>query len=168
MPQTFDEFFRDNYDDVVHNLSRAGCADHVAGDCSQEAFIRAYARWWRVGRMENPAAWVQRVANNIRIDMQRGRVRHQKALSSTAVDWVNEEPMPPGPDPVVEHAVAALPGQQREAVDIYYGHGYSTDEGAAAMGISPGAFRYHLHRARRSLRSALGGRSSASALNSEA
>ena len=165
MQQTFDDFFRANYDDVVHNLARAGCATEVAGDCTQEAFIRAYARWWRVGRMQNPAAWVQRVANNIRIDLDRGRRRHQGTLTSPAVEWVDEEPQP---DPEIEQAVAALPGQQREAVDIYYGHGYSTDEGAAAMGISPGAFRYHLHRARRTLRSALGERSDVSAVNSEA
>lgn len=166
MSVLFDDFFRDNYDDVVHNLCRAGCADDAAADCSQEAFIRAYAHWWRVGRMRNPAAWVQRVASNIRIDMERGRARHQKALTASPVEWVSGE-TGPGTDPELQDALAALPGQQREAVHIYYGHGYSTDEGAAAMGISPGAFRYHLHRARRSLRSALGGRSSASTVNSE-
>jgi len=163
--QTFDDFFRQNYDDVVHNLARAGCSVDVAGDCSQEAFIRAYARWWRVGRMQNPAAWVQRVANNIRIDLERGRRRHQGALAAITFESVDEQPQP---DPDMEHALGALPGQQREAVDFYYGHGYSTDEGAAAMGISPGAFRYHLHRARRSLRSMLGGRSKTGAARSEA
>lgn len=165
MQQTFDDFFRTNYDDVVHNLARTGCAVNVADDCSQEAFIRAYARWWRVGRMQNPAAWVQRVANNIRIDLDRSYRRQQATLQASAVEWVSDEPQP---DPELEHALDALPGQQREAVDIYYGHGYSTDEGAAAMGVTPGAFRYHLHRARRSLRSVLSERSNPSAVSSEA
>jgi len=36
-------------------------------------------------------------------------------------------------------------------VKLFYRDGFSTDEGAARMGISPGAFRFHLSRARKAL-----------------
>ena len=51
----------------------------------------------------------------------------------------------------LDDALARLPPQQRKAVDLYCGAGFSTDEAATRMGILPGAFRFHLSRARRSL-----------------
>ena len=52
----------------------------------------------------------------------------------------------------LDEALELLPAQQRRAVDLYYGSGFSTEEAATRMGISPGAFRFHLSRARRSLK----------------
>jgi RNA polymerase sigma factor (sigma-70 family) len=52
----------------------------------------------------------------------------------------------------LDEALEQLPAQQRRAVDLYYGSGFSTEEAATRMGISPGAFRFHLSRARRSLK----------------
>ena len=45
MARTFDDFFRDSYDLTVKGLELDG--NRI--DDAQEAFVRAYARWWRVG-----------------------------------------------------------------------------------------------------------------------
>ena len=66
-----------------------------------------------------------------------------------APETVAPEPeLPDDFDEVLDH----LPDQQRRAVDLYYRAGFSTEEAAARMGISPGAFRFHLSRARRALK----------------
>jgi DNA-directed RNA polymerase specialized sigma24 family protein len=52
----------------------------------------------------------------------------------------------------LDEALDQLPPQQRQAVDLYYGAGFSTEEAAHRMGISPGAVRFHLSRARQTLK----------------
>jgi RNA polymerase sigma-70 factor (ECF subfamily) len=153
--RNFRSFFDQNYDDVVRNLTAAGACAETAADCAQEAFVRAYARWWRIGAYREPAAWVQKVAGNLLRDVQRGRRRHEAALGRLSVEAVALTG--DAGDEVVDaadltEAMGHLPPQQRRAVDIYYRDGLSTDEGADAMGISAGAFRFHLNRARINLR----------------
>ena len=155
MTTEFRTFFRDNYDDVVGNLRRSGATDDTAADCTQEAFVRAYARWWRVGHYREPAAWVQRVATNLMRDVQRGRVRFERAVTLLAA--TNVETAPAASDAAdtsirFDRAVSTLPPQQQRAVDAYYGDGLDTEQGAEQLGISSGAFRFHLHQARNNLR----------------
>lgn len=156
MGSEFRTLFGDNYDDVVERLRRAGAPADVAADCAQEAFVRAYARWWRVGHYRRPAAWVQRVATNVWHDVHRGRLRLERAVTVLAA--TDTAPVHDGQgllddaNPVVEQALTALSPQQRRAVDAYYGGGMSTEEGARELGISAGAFRFHLHQARTNLR----------------
>lgn len=151
MARSFDEFFRESYESTVRGLERDGTRSDDAHDAVQEAFVRAYARWWRVGRYQEPAAWVRRVAVNVVRDQHRRRVVHDNALPKL----VTEPSAPAGPgDGIVglDEALDRLPPQQRRAVDLYYGAGFSTEDAANRMGISAGAFRFHLSRARRSLK----------------
>lgn len=148
MARDFDGFFKDSYAATVRCLERDGTRREDAHDAAQEAFVRAYARWWLVGHYSEPAAWVRRVAVNVVRDDHRRLSVREKAMPSLVVDPVIPEPEPPSDfDEVLE----ILPRQQRRAVDLYYRAGFSTDEAAARMGISPGALRFHLSRARRAL-----------------
>ncbi len=151
MGQTFDDFFRANYDDVECGVRASGVTDDVAAEAAQEAFIRAYPRWWRLSHYRNPAAWVQRVAINVSRDLLRQQKRYERALTEIEV----EAQLEPGETPDLGFAMAELPERQREALEAYYHDGLSTTEAAEEMGISPGAVRSHLSEARASLRPVL-------------
>ena len=148
MARDFDAFFREHYPATVRALELDGSSTDEANEAAQEAYVRAYARWWRVAHYREPAAWVRRVSVNIVRDAHRRSVTREAALPRLAPE---PEPAPELPDDL-DDVLGHLPDQQRQAVDLYYRAGFSTDEAAARMGISPGAFRFHLSRARRALK----------------
>ena len=153
MAREFDRFFRENYDMTVRGLILVGTRADDAHDAAQEAYVRAYARWWRVGHYREPAAWVRRVAVNVTRDQHRRVVAHDKAMPKLATAQVVDGPgVGTDLDGPLDEALEQLPPQQRQAVDLYYGTGFSTEEAAGRMGISPGAFRFHLSRARSTLK----------------
>ncbi|MCP5028668.1 MAG: sigma-70 family RNA polymerase sigma factor [Actinomycetia bacterium] len=154
----FDSFFKASYTGTVNGLIRNGYSQEVAADSAQEAFVRAYARWWRISHYREPVAWVRRVAVNLAIDSHRNGLRQQDLLPRLAPpvlamtdDGVGTRVADDGFDELLSD----LSPQQRRAVEHYYGDDLDTETGAAAMGISPGAFRFHLSRARSSLRTRL-------------
>ena len=150
MAREFDRFFRENYDMTVRGLVLDGTRTEDAHDAAQEAYVRAYARWWRIGHYKEPAAWVRRVAVNVVRDQHRRQVVADNALPKLAVpEAITDSPDESGD---LDSALDTLPPQQRQAVDLYYRAGFSTEEAANRMGISPGAFRFHLSRGRRALK----------------
>lgn len=147
MSDAYERFFKANYADVQRRLRAAGAAPDVAAEATQEAFARAYQRWWRIGHYRNPAAWVQRVALNCRIDMERREQRQSRLVRPVeAVVAVDD-----GFDPEIEAAVQSLPPRQRAALRAVYEDGMSAVETADQMGISAGAVRFHLSQARTTL-----------------
>lgn len=148
MSDAFERFFKGHYTEVQHRVRAAGASPDVAAEATQEAFARAYQRWWRIGHYKNPAAWVQKVALNCRIDLERRERRESNLVRPLDVL------MPPddGLDPDIEAAVGALPPQQQAAVRAVYSDGMTTAETADEMGITPGAVRFHLNQARGTLR----------------
>ncbi|MCP4085808.1 MAG: sigma-70 family RNA polymerase sigma factor [Actinomycetia bacterium] len=153
----FDTFFKAAYTGTVNGLIGNGYSREVAADCAQEAFVRAYARWWRISHYREPAAWVRRVAVNLAVDSHRHGKRQQDLLPRIAppvLAMTDDDPGAPGEEGFDE-LLSDLSPQQRRAVEHYYGDDLDTETGAAAMGISPGAFRFHLSRARSSLRTRL-------------
>lgn len=145
---TFEDFFKANYLDVERRVLAAGASADTAAEATQEAFTRAYQRWWRLSHYGNPAAWVQRVALNHRIDLERRAGRQSRLVAAIAVESTGEV----APDTRVSDAVDELSPQQQAAVKAFYGAGMTTAEAADEMGISPGAVRFHLTQARRNLR----------------
>ena len=62
--QSFEAFYRSNYRQVltcVFGLTEPALAE----DVTQEAFFAASQRWDEVGGLDNPGAWVRRVALNL-------------------------------------------------------------------------------------------------------
>ncbi|MFQ5558688.1 MAG: sigma factor, partial [Acidimicrobiales bacterium] len=94
MSRDFDEFFRESYRATVRGLELDGTPSDQAHDASQEAYVRAYARWWRVGRYREPAAWVRRVAVNVVRDAHRRDRTAEAALPRLATEMVVAPPEP--------------------------------------------------------------------------
>jgi len=150
----FDAVFVESYPRLVRSLTVV-CGDgEVASDCVADAFERAYVRWRKVGRLDDPVGWIRRVAINRAHDVHRRHRRRDRAVERLA-----GRPAPLGEPPEVADAqllavVGELPTQQRTVVALHYLDDLSVVEVARAMGITDGTVKYHLHQARERLRAA--------------
>jgi len=155
-PADFDDTFRRCYASMVRSLTVAAGDREVAADAVQDAFLRAFARWRRVSRMDDPPGWIRHVAVNRLRDHFRKEERGRRAFERLEADPATN-PTTPAPEPPSELAalLAQLPPQQRIAAALFYVEGLSVKEVAHAMHLSDGAVKYHLHAARETLRGAL-------------
>jgi RNA polymerase sigma-70 factor (ECF subfamily) len=135
---------------MVRSLAVA-CGDPtVAEDAVQDAFERAFVRWRRIARYDDPAAWIRHVALNRIRDHHRRDTRKHKAVARLTVE--TETTVPPPEIPGDVHVLLAqLPQQQRIAAALFYVEGLSVREVATSMKLSEGAVKYHLHAARTAL-----------------
>ena len=60
--EPFDEFYLREYPKVVGLLQGLLRSRLVAEELAQETFLVAYRDWARVGGLDNPRAWVRKVA----------------------------------------------------------------------------------------------------------
>lgn len=150
LDRSFEEVFRAAYWPLVRALTVAGGNREVAADSVQEAFTRAYARWSRISRYDDPVAWVRRVALHRLIDHERRRARGVRAVERLGPPPVAHPPESPAF--ALADALGTLPQQQRIAASLYYVEQLSVAEVAHAMDLSEGAVKFHLHRARETLR----------------
>lgn len=61
----FERWFTARYGQAVQVAGRIVGSHPLGEDLAQEAFARAHARWWRVGRLPHRDAWVMRVTINL-------------------------------------------------------------------------------------------------------
>lgn len=158
----FDALFVSGYPRLVRTVGFV-CGDaDVAADCVADAFERAYVRWRRVGRLEDPLGWVRRVAINRATDVHRRRSRGRRAVQRLAgrpeqrpATELSVSDSLAFHDSELAAAVADLSPQQRAVVALHYLDDLAVADVADAMGLSEGAVKYHLHQARGRLRTLL-------------
>lgn len=147
--------FRAEYSAIVGLITVVVGDRAVAEDLTQDAFGQAHRHWDRIAGYERPGAWVRRVALNAALSWRRTRQREVRALRRLDTERLVEAPEVSE----VWRAVAALPGQQRAAVALFYVEDRTTAEIADILGCSESTARVHLHRGRQALGIALGARS---------
>ncbi len=127
-----------------------------AEDVVQQSFLKAYEAMHRNAAELNLKPWLYRIAHNGALNALRDRGATHSELSDT-IDGVER------PDQAFERtvglrelvvAVQALPERQRSAILLREMEGRSYEEIAVALGVSDGAVRQLLNRARNSLRAA--------------
>jgi RNA polymerase sigma-70 factor (ECF subfamily) len=150
--RSFDDFYRTEYPLLLRMLS---AADLSAADALQDAFTKAATAWSRISRYDDPAAWVRHVAVRRMLNERRSMHRRAVAVETLAAlseaDSVDRERLLD-----LAAAIDALPARQRVALTLFYLGGLTSAQTAAAMDISAGAVRFHLHQARNTLRETLG------------
>jgi RNA polymerase sigma factor (sigma-70 family) len=122
----------------------------------QQSFVNAYEAIHRDGAELNLRPWLYRIAHNTALNALRDRgLRHDQL--DERIDGVER------PDQALERtqglrdvlaAVQALPDRQRDAIVLRELEGRSYEEIALALGVTDGAVRQLLNRARNSLRAA--------------
>lgn len=152
----FADFFEAEYRRLAKALYLLTADPHEADDLAQEALVRVYERWSRVGVMESPVGYLYRTALNLyRSRLRRVALRARRTLIVGAQ---------PDLDPVrvveerdeIGRLLAALPRGQREVVVLVEWLRLEVDEVGRVLGISSSAVRMRLSRARALLREQLG------------
>lgn len=141
---TFEAFYAAEFDRVFDSAFAFSGDRDAAADATQEAFARAFARWRRLSRQEWAGGWVTTTALNV----LRRRFR-DAARSIAPVDDRSSYDMHGRVD--VLRALRSLPVRQREAAVLFYIADLPLHAVADTMGISDGAVKSHLARAREGL-----------------
>lgn len=143
---SFADFYRSSRDRLAGALALTLGDVHLGADAVDEAMVRAYQRWDRVGAFDDPGAWVYRVALNWATSVLR---RRNRAPSLPDERWVDHTISVA--EPAVAAALAVLSVDQRSVIVCRYYLGMSEHETASALGIRPGTVKSRLHRALREL-----------------
>lgn len=120
-----------------------------AQDLVQEAFLRAWQRWDKVGGYEEPVAWVRRVAWNLATSRHRRNQVARKFLQKSSAPE-----LAPAASPDHVALVAALkqvPAKRRQALVMHYMADMTVAAIAAATGAKEGTVKSWLHRGRKEL-----------------
>ncbi len=148
-PETFEGFFDRSYEPVLRAMFLVAGGRLEAEEVTQEAFVRVYERWEAIRDRPNPAGYAYRVALNV----HRSRSRRLRLAARRIV-----QPQPSDPLDAVEArdelriALANLPWGQRAALVLVEWLEMTDVEAADVLGITPGAVRVRLSRARKALR----------------
>ena len=147
--EVFEAFFAAHYEPLLRTMYLVTGDRHEAEDLAEESFVRAYERWDRIRRMENPSGYVYRMALNA----YRSRLRR---IATAAKRSISAEPADPISDSddrdAIRRLLATLPDAQREVVVLVEWLGMTSEEAGDVLGISPGAVRVRLTRAKQALR----------------
>ncbi|HEV7846259.1 MAG TPA: sigma-70 family RNA polymerase sigma factor, partial [Thermoleophilaceae bacterium] len=140
---------------LMRHVSRLLPAER-AEDVVQQAFVNAYEAMHRGAAELNLRPWLYRIAHNVALNALRDRALGHAQLDEQ-IDGVER------PDQAFERvtglrelvvAVQALPERQRSAILLRELEGRSYEEIGAALGVTDGAVRQLLNRARNTLRAA--------------
>lgn len=144
----FDEFYAAKFD-VLRSQLYAYLGDRAeAQDLVQEAFCRAYTRWARIRKYEDPYAWVRRVAWNLATS----RLRRQKTSATFLRRQREEHHDGPSPDRVaLVAALSKIPPKLRKAVVLHYLGQLSVAEIAVQEDVPEGTVKSWLSRGRTAL-----------------
>lgn len=139
-----------------------------ASDCVQEAFFSAY-RNLRSFRGGSVKSWLNRIAVNAAMDLQRARKRRPVQPYPELEDESWQPPASEDADPVqtaltterhraLNEAMVTITDDQRTAIVLFDVEGYDYSEIAAMTGVSLGTVKSRIHRGRLALRDRLADR----------
>ncbi|MEU4067397.1 SigE family RNA polymerase sigma factor [Streptomyces wedmorensis] len=143
------------------HLFRSACLltsgdTHLAEDLTQETLGRMYAKWGRMTRVGNPAAYAQTVLVRTFLSHQRRRSATERPLGE-----LPDRAPDGGEDPALRiallDALAGLAPKDRAVVVLRYWEDRSIEETADVLHVSSAAVRTRSVRALAKLRERLGG-----------
>ena len=136
--------------EVLHYLARR-CPVDAAHDLLQETFLQVVRQSERLDGVTMPRAWLFGIARNI-------LARHYRQRSESAIEISPEAAAPVAEDarlPAMREAIAALPPELRETLELRIEQELSYEEIAGVLEVPVGTVRSRLHHAVRRLRVAL-------------
>ncbi|MGQ0531676.1 MAG: RNA polymerase sigma factor [Caulobacteraceae bacterium] len=133
-------------------------AGHWAGadDIAQEAFVTAWSKLDRFEGRSSFRSWVSGIGFRIARDARRAHGRSQERDA----DWLAEQEEGESEAPIedriaLQRAMAELPDDQRAAVALCLGEGFSHSEAAEILKLPLGTVKSHVMRGRERLLGAL-------------
>jgi RNA polymerase sigma-70 factor (sigma-E family) len=152
------DLYRAEYRNLVRLATLLGGRRDIAEERVQDAFVKLDRSWDRVADERSRPAYLRSIV----INLCRSGKRHDEVVG-------RRRPLPsPGPSPAdhlalvaedqreVLVAVRALPERQRQCMVLRFYEDMTEAEITAALGISAGSVKTHLHRAMQTLAARLG------------
>ena len=153
------------YQRSVHALAWRKIGDfHIAEDITQEAFLKAYQRLSTLKEPQSFASWLYVItANQCKAWLRKKRTwiqsledtssaELQKATYSGHIIAENERMTEETQREVVKELLAKLQESDRTVITLYYLGGMTYEEISNFLGVSVGAIKSRLHRARQRLK----------------
>jgi RNA polymerase sigma-70 factor (ECF subfamily) len=120
-------------------LSRVAGSD--ADDLAQEAFVRAWTRAGDYRGRGSYAAWVTGIGWRLFLD-QRRTARRREGLAAGEDSATSTDPRPASDAAIdADRLLAPLSAQERAALTLCFGHGWSHGEAAEIMGVPLGTLK---------------------------
>lgn len=152
----FERLYSEFHGPILNYLYRLVGDSAAAEDLAQEAFARAWRARAQLGRVDNPRAWLYRIATNA----ARDHARRARLLAWLPLGTPHPHLAHTGPEePALEteqmrQALLKLAPDYRIPLVLYTCQEFSVAEIAAALALTPDAVRQRLVRARQQLREA--------------
>jgi RNA polymerase sigma-70 factor (sigma-E family) len=154
-PPGFDEYVAARGAALVRFAILLTGDDHRGEDLVQEALAKAYLRWGRIRRSDNPDVYLRRVLTNAAHSWWRRRTNREVPALSVAADEPSASD--PGTDVAerdeVWRLILMLPHKQRAVIVLRYYEDLDDVTIASILDCSPATVRTHAMRALNRLRS---------------
>jgi RNA polymerase sigma-70 factor (ECF subfamily) len=157
--QLIAELFKNYHQPIFAYLYRLVNDWELAHDLTQETFLQLLRTADQLPSIENPRAWIYRIATNLAFNTLKRRQRfawlpwrqldEQHMLTEDPARQIHQW------DEVAQ-ALATLPAKYRAPLLLYSYDGLNVREVATALNLSEGAVKTRLHRAREMFRQAYG------------
>jgi RNA polymerase sigma-70 factor, ECF subfamily len=147
---TFEEFFLRTRERLAGSLWLVTRNRHETEEVAQEAYVRVWQRWDRVGLMDDPEGYLVRTAINV----WRGRGRRAAVALRKVIHAIPPEEAVAEIDSrdAVVRALASLTPRQRAAVVLMDLLDLSSDDAAGALGVRASTVRVLAAKGRARLR----------------
>ena len=151
---SFEDFFEEHHLGLFRALWLVTRNRFEAEELMQDAFLKLWERWDRVGSMPDPAGYLYRTAMNLfRSRLRRASVAVRRAVGQLRPDdglaQVEERE-------AVVRALAPLTRGQRAAIVLMDVLGLTSEQAGDALGIKPATVRVQAARGRAILRREMG------------
>jgi len=154
--RAFERIYRAHLSRVFSLCVRMCGERERAEELTQDVFVRA---WEKLGSFRGESAfstWLHRLAVNVVLNARktegRNRTRYESMDEEGATEAAGTPPIAPGEMMDLEAAVARLPAGARRVFVLHDVEGYKHEEIAEMFGVTVGACKAQLHRARMLLR----------------
>lgn len=147
---SFEIFFEEEHERLFRALCLVTRNRHEAEEIMQDAFLSMWQRWNRLPAVDDLTAYLYRTAmNSFRSRVRRAQLAARKATrlipQDDSISRVEEQQ-------TVVRALAPLTEKQRAAVVLTQFLDFSSEEAGDMLGLSSGAIRTLVHRARTELK----------------
>jgi RNA polymerase sigma-70 factor (ECF subfamily) len=148
-PLTFETFYLERHESLYRALWLVTRNQHEAEEIAQDAFLRIFERWDRVGGMDDPGGYLYRTAMNVwRSRGRRTAVAIRRAVRVLPADDSLAEVESRD---VVVRALAQLTPRQRAALVLTDLLGFTSEDAGRALGVRASTVRVLAARARTAL-----------------
>ena len=147
-PASFDEFFLDHHERLFLALYFVTGDRHDAEELMQDAFLKLWERWDAIEEIDDPIAYLFRVAlNGFRSRLRRAAVAARHLTVATASDPFGDVEVRED----LRRSLQRLAPRQRAALVLTDVYGFTSDEAGVLLGIRASTVRVLSSQARAAL-----------------